>query len=406
MGYKMRKRTRNRLILGSGVLALLVLVMGIVLLVRSNNTEIVINGEATTTVEVFDPYVDLEAKVVYKSREIKVLKAKDSNLDTQVIGDYTITYQHKSFLMKKVAKRHIKVVDTTAPEIKLKGSDMNLKLNQTFSDPGYQASDNYDGDISDRVTVVGHVDTSKLGSYVLTYSVTDTSGNICEVKRKVSITEIAKPIPPKNPSAGIIYLTFDDGPHATNTDIILDILKSEGVKATFFVVGVGPDRVIKRAYDEGHELALHTYSHRYEEIYKDDEAYFSDLYKIQARIKNITGHTTMLMRFPGGSSNNISRKLNQGIMTRLTKSVQAKGFKYFDWNVDSGDASYSVDGNFVYNNTIQQLSKTRSNVILMHDIHTHTSDALRDIIQYGKKNGYTFEVLSQLEGSVHHNVNN
>lgn len=402
-----RKLRKDRLILlGGGVIALVILVLGTFFFIKSNNTTIVLNGEKDISLEVFDDYVELDAKLLYKGSEKKIIKATVSNVDTSVLGDYTVAYKYNSFLLKKDVKRHVKVVDTTAPKLTLKGSDMTLKLNQSYIEPGYSAIDNYDGDISDKVEVEGKVDTSKLGTYEVTYSITDSSGNKSTVERKVVISQVAKPTPPKGPSAGVIYLTFDDGPHVTNTDKILDILKSEGVKATFFVVGVGPDRVIKRAYDEGHELALHTYSHKYDEIYKNEDAYYRDLYKIQSRVKNITGHTTMLMRFPGGASNNISRKINKGIMTRLTKDIQAKGFKYFDWNVDSGDASYNVDGKFVYNNTIKQLSKTRSNVILMHDIHSHTVDALRDIIQYGKNNGYTFEVLSQLEGTVHHSVNN
>ncbi len=402
-----RKLRKDRLILlGGGVIALVILVLGTFFFIKSNNTTIVLNGEKDISLEVFDDYVELDAKLLYKGSEKKIIKATVSNVDTSVLGDYTVAYKYNSFLLKKDVKRHVKVVDTTAPKLTLKGSDMTLKLNQSYIEPGYSAIDNYDGDISDKVEVEGKVDTSKLGTYEVTYSITDSSGNKSTVERKVVISQVAKPTPSKGPSAGVIYLTFDDGPHVTNTDKILDILKSEGVKATFFVVGVGPDRVIKRAYDEGHELALHTYSHKYDEIYKNEDAYYRDLYKIQSRVKNITGHTTMLMRFPGGASNNISRKINKGIMTRLTKDIQAKGFKYFDWNVDSGDASYNVDGKFVYNNTIKQLSKTRSNVILMHDIHSHTVDALRDIIQYGKNNGYTFEVLSQLKGTVHHSVNN
>lgn len=402
-----RKLRKDRLILlGGGVIALVILVLGTFFFIKSNNTTIVLNGEKDISLEVFDDYVELDAKLLYKGSEKKIIKPTVSNVDTSVLGDYTVAYKYNSFLLKKDVKRHVKVVDTTAPKLTLKGSDMTLKLNQSYIEPGYSAIDNYDGDISNKVEVEGKVDTSKLGTYEVTYSITDSSGNKSTVERKVVISQVAKPTPQKGLSAGVIYLTFDDGPHVTNTDKILDILKSEGVKATFFVVGVGPDRVIKRAYDEGHELALHTYSHKYDEIYKNEDAYYRDLYKIQSRVKNITGHTTMLMRFPGGASNNISRKINKGIMTRLTKDIQAKGFKYFDWNVDSGDASYNVDGKFVYNNTIKQLSKTRSNVILMHDIHSHTVDALRDIIQYGKNNGYTFEVLSQLEGTVHHSVNN
>ena len=93
-------------------------------------------------------------------------------------------------------------------------------------------------------------------------------------------------------------------------------------------------------------------------------------------------------------------------MTILTKDVLNKGYRYYDWNVDSDDAGGARTASKVYNNVIKGLSKNRNNVILMHDIKTQTKDALRNIIRYGKNNGYTFEKITTNTPMVAHKVNN
>ena len=186
----------------------------------------------------------------------------------------------------------------------------------------------------------------------------------------------------------------------------MDILKEEGVKATFFVTGYGPDELIKREYDEGHTVALHTNVHDYARVYASDEAYFEDLYAIQERVKRITGVESKIIRFPGGSSNTVSRHYSTGIMSRLTKEVVNRGFKYYDWNVSSGDAGNTTLASGVYNNVISGLRPTRENMVLMHDVKSYTRDALRDIIRYGKENGYIFEKITMDTDMVTQRVNN
>src|SRR5699024_5238173 len=101
-----------------------------------------------------------------------------------------------------------------------------------------------------------------------------------------------------------VYLTFDDGP-SENTGRILDILKQYNIKATFFVTGNNQehDDMIKRAFDEGHSIGLHTYTHDYASVYASEEAYFDDLKKISDLVESIIGQKSYLIRFPGGSSN-------------------------------------------------------------------------------------------------------
>ena len=211
---------------------------------------------------------------------------------------------------------------------------------------------------------------------------------------------------------GVIYLTFDDGPSDAITKQILNILKDEGVKATFFVTTRGSDSVIKREYNEGHTVALHTASHDYKQIYSSVNNYFNDLEKVKSRVKKLTGEDAVIIRFPGGSSNTVSRNYDKGahIMSVLTSEVLNRGYRYFDWNVDSGDAgncvSASNKSNCVYKNVTKNLSKNKANVVLMHDIKSYSKDALRDIIAYGKVNGYTFKAITKDTAMVVQRINN
>ena len=294
--------------------------------------------------------------------------------------------------------------DTDKPEIKLKGSSVTyITYGKTFKEPGYTANDNCDGDITDKVVVSGSVGRN-IGSYKLTYEVTDSNGNKENVTRKVIVGANVKDKGTVN--KGTIYLTFDDGPNQGTTNKILDILKEEGVKATFFVTCKGPDSLIKRMYDEGHTVALHTASHEYSYVYSSVDNYFNDLNKVSDRVKRITGVESKIIRFPGGSSNTISRNYNRGIMTELTNIVLNDGYRYFDWNVDGMDASSARSSSDVYYNVTAHLSSSRANVVLLHDIKSITVGALKDIIRFGKEYGYKFSEIDMNTYMVRHGVNN
>ena len=205
---------------------------------------------------------------------------------------------------------------------------------------------------------------------------------------------------------GIIYLTFDDGP-GDYTNALLDILDKYEVKVTFFVTGRGDDSVIKREYDEGHTVALHTWSHNYAYIYSSVGNYFTDLQQISDRVKNITGKESKLIRFPGGSSNLVSRRYDgrTRIMSTLTREVEARGYQYFDWNVDSDDAGRADNPDTVYNNIVSRL-KEGPNVVLQHDIKPYSVEAVERVIQYGNENNFVFEPLTADSFTAHHGVNN
>ena len=322
-------------------------------------------------------------------------KVKNRIEEDKITYSVTDTSGNTTKIEKKIIYK-----DIEKPEIKLNGNEtLYIFVGDNFEDPGVNVSDNCTKNIESKVKTDNNVDTKKVGTYEIKYSVEDDANNINEITRKVVVSERNK--------NGTIYLTFDDGPNEGTTNIILDILKEEGVEATFFVTNKGPDELIKREYDEGHTVALHTATHDYSIVYASNESYFNDLYSVQDRVKRITGYESKIIRFPGGSSNTVSRKYTQGIMSYLTQEVQNRGFKYYDWNVSSGDAAGGTPSpDDIYNNVVNSLRKDRVNMVLMHDIKTYTRDALRNIIKYGKENGYTFEKITMSTEMVTQRVNN
>lgn len=304
--------------------------------------------------------------------------------------------------------REIERKDTVSPVINLKGAkSISLEVGSTYTEYGASATDECDGTLDEKVTITSNVDTSKKGSYKVIYQVSDSVGNTSFIEREVNVVD---KVVVKDPIPGVIYLTFDDGPSATVTGKILDILKAKNVKATFFVINQSDNLnyLIKREYNEGHTVALHSYTHNYSYIYSSEKNYFSDLKKIQDKVESITGEKSMIIRFPGGASNTVSRNYKKGIMTTLTKSVKEQGYHYFDWNVSSGDAGGAKNSSDVYKNVVNNLSKKRSNVVLMHDFESNykTLNALSDIIDYGLKNGYEFRAIDMTTAMVVHGVNN
>lgn len=206
-----------------------------------------------------------------------------------------------------------------------------------------------------------------------------------------------------------IYLTFDDGPNRYTTPKVLNILKKQKVPATFFELkpAASDFDLTQRVLNEGHSLALHGYQHKYDVIYRSEKVYRNNLDKLRNLFFDKFGIWCSVSRFPGGSSNQVSR-YNPGIMTRLTKKVHDWGYHYFDWNVSSGDAGGVHTSDAVYKNVTKGLRKGRRNIVLMHDFGSNdkTINALERIIKYGKKNGYTFLPITASTPENHHTVLN
>lgn len=198
----------------------------------------------------------------------------------------------------------------------------------------------------------------------------------------------------------IAYLTFDDGP-SENTEEILKILKQYDVKATFFVNGhPNYSYLYKQISDDGHALGNHTYSHDYNKIYSSAYNFKMDVLKLDEYLTAITGkEPNHILRYPGGSNNTISHNYGGNeIMNTVIKEMNTTNYKYFDWNVDSTDAStYCQNKNKIVQAVLRESSQTKHAVILMHDLTPKitTVQALPEIIVGLKNQGFIFDVLSK-----------
>ncbi len=179
-----------------------------------------------------------------------------------------------------------------------------------------------------------------------------------------------------------IYLTFDDGP-SSNTNTILDILKEYEVKATFFVVGKTDEQskaAYRRIVDEGHTLGMHSYSHKYQEIYQSVESFGTDLTKLQEYLYEVTGIWPRYCRFPGGSSNTVSKVDMQELIAYLNQ----QNITYFDWNIASGDAaSGTISKARIIDNCLSGIGGKHVGIVLLHDAaeKKSTVEALPEIIE-------------------------
>ena len=192
-----------------------------------------------------------------------------------------------------------------------------------------------------------------------------------------------------------VFLTFDDGPSATVTPLILDTLKNEDIKATFFLLGsrveLAPD-IVKREYVEGHYLASHGYSHVYSQIYASPQSVIDEYNKCITAIRNAIGvqeYDPHLFRFPGGYSGGKYAELKK----EAGQILEQNGVLHVDWNALTSDSA----GANTTNDFIVQLERTvpkyNSVVVLMHDAgnKTATAEALPTIIKYFRDRGFEFE---------------
>lgn len=351
--------------------------------------------------------------------KITELKAEDFIEDITDAQDYTVSFA-KDTVLTKTGKTKVSLIvedadhnraecqttltrvdDVTPPVVKGVEATYNLIMGKQLDTADIRVSDDLDPNPTIDINTKG-IDTSTEGEYELVVTAKDKSGNETKLTRPVNVIE--NPEYQKN----IVYLTFDDGP-SSNTKKILDILDKYDVKATFFVTAQYPNyaHLIRDEKLKGHTVALHTYCHDYDRVYKSEKDYFEDLNRIQEYVKKYTGEESQLIRFPGGSSNTISAMYSQGIMSRLTKQVTDKGYQYFDWNVSSSDATgFGVPASEIVKSAC--VKDSGNLVILMHDTvgKETTVEALPKIIEYYKNRGFEFRALTTESYPAHHGVNN
>ena len=211
------------------------------------------------------------------------------------------------------------------------------------------------------------------------------------------------PETPPAPPDKWVCLTFDDGPSKTTPDV-LSALNRAGVKATFFVVATGNNDkylpLISEAAAAGHQIALHSASHEYSDIYQSVDAYWKDIDLLKERLSPyVRADGLRYLRFPGGSTNTVSRRYGgRGLMQQLKEEVTAKGYAYVDWNVCAEDAvGGKPSAGTIFRNIVRETGEQTQCIVLMHDSATTrtTAEALPDIIQWYKDNGFTFLTVEQ-----------
>ena len=451
-------------------------------IIDDRHIEITLNGDEEQLAEAGERYSDPGAEAFFtgnlfgrtkKPVEIKV----ESNVDTSVLGDYTVKYSAEAFGRSAESYRRVHVRDTTPPVITLQskedylaswlvgykeegftatdsfdgdltekvvrtengdtvsyrvvdssgnestvertiqygisepmirlegGENVNIGAAFTFTEPGFEATDESGNDLTSYVQVTGEVIPYKVGSYELNYYIMNEQGETATAKRTVNI--VPQPaVETIIPAEKTIYLTFDDGP-GPYTGQLLDVLARYGAKATFFVTANDPDHfdLIARAFREGHAIGVHSYTHDYSSIYSSEKAFFDDFLAVEDLIYEQTGSYTNLFRFPGGSSNTISRNYKSGIMSSLAKLMTDMGYVYFDWNVDSGDSLGGAKSSYeVVNNVAAECSGNTVNVVLQHDTKGFSVEAVASILNWGRNNGYTFKALDESSYTAHHDI--
>lgn len=386
--YKSRGKRGRRNSIGLGkfviggtiLLALLLLFMPIS--VENKNAEVEVGTEFKAN-----------PKVTYFGIDISKYVKTTGNVNTSKVGEYNINY--KWGIKSKTTT--ISVVDKTAPVIHLQGAKTVYakdSRNLEGAEKGVTVTDNYDKDIK-----VSRRDTNKISDteYEFVYTAIDSSVNMSIAKRKIVI------------ATGVICLTFDDGPSSVTPEV-LDVLKENNIKATFFILDYSEQSksMIQRIIDEGHTLAIHGMSHDYSKIYASAEATLENFTSLQKKIKKDFNYDVKYVRFPGGASNTISRNYCEGVMTEAVKKVQEESLEYYDWNVDVDDAGSARTPSEIYNNFVDGILPGVENIVLMHDGEGHmpTAKALQEIINYAKENGYVFTAISENTTPAKHSVNN
>jgi peptidoglycan/xylan/chitin deacetylase (PgdA/CDA1 family) len=145
---------------------------------------------------------------------------------------------------------------------------------------------------------------------------------------------------------------------------------------------------------DGHTIGIHSNTHEYHEIYSSVDNFLKDFDAISDKVEAAVGYRPTILRFPGGSSNTVSRRYCRGVMTALTQKVKEMGLRYFDWNGDSRDVAEAKTAAEVYSNVAYGMYYNKDCIMLQHDIIGFSVNAVEDIVKWGLLNGYTFAPLT------------
>ena len=450
---------------------LLVAALTTFLIIKASVNAYLVDGNKVV-VKVFDKYEDPGVKVKLGKKIVKENKytvKKKGKVNTNILGKYTLEYKVKYFTKSIKLNKTVQVIDDIKPELELNMDTVHKDYctKKYQKEVKYTAIDNYDGDITDKVEVkeeedkityivtdtsgnaiskevkidygtkpsnkftvngsaktyvivntsyeekgasytdgcgnkidkpiktTGTVDPTKIGEYTITYEV--------EGENPITRTVVVRERPHKT-----IYLTFDDGP-GKNTKTVLAALDKYNVKATFFVTNQfsGYKYLIAEEYKKGHSIGVHTLTHKWD-VYDSVDAYINDFNAMNEIIKEQTGSYTKIFRFPGGSGNTVSKSHAVGVVSAIAAEMTSRGYKYFDWNLSSGDAdSGKVTSEKIKNNVLNKVDSCSAQcVILFHDYKPTTAAAIEPILKELVARGYDFATLDENGPVVHAKIKN
>ena len=207
----------------------------------------------------------------------------------------------------------------------------------------------------------------------------------------------------KTMEKGKVYLTFDDGP-GPYTDELLDVLAEYDVKATFFVIGKKDEHSLemyRRIVEEGHTLAMHSYTHQYKKIYSSVEEFEKDFKKLSKLLYKATGVNVKYFRFPGGSSNRVSELPMTDFITYLNEN----DIEYYDWNVINGDATgKKLTEKQMVDTVMSGVRKNNNSIVLMHDFISDntTIRSLPALIEMLQKENYVILPITEYTKPIQH----
>lgn len=394
-----------------------------------------LNGDKHMQVEVNSEFIDEGAKAHFRFSDYSDNIVVESDLDTGKLGTYTIRYTFEKY--QKSVERTVEVVDTTAPEIQLNGtSTIRVFENTTFEEPGYQAIDNYDGDVSAQVSVdTSQLDMKKQGSYTITYQVNDASGNSAEITRTVEVCQ--DPTATKvyynhddydnkaeewwfdksenharttacrdndflaqydayymGKDEKVIYLTFDEGGNdITYIHEIADVLNENDVHATFFLTRnyiKDNAEFMNDLVAHGHVIGNHTWHHY-------DMATLANAQDIDKFVLEITETEKTYMQVTGQTMKKVFRFPKGGMSERALKITQDLGYRNFFWS----HAYYDYASDVSKEEALKTLMDHYHNgaIYLLHPSNKGNYLAMDDFIKNMKDLGYTFATVDTIEAS-------
>lgn len=206
----------------------------------------------------------------------------------------------------------------------------------------------------------------------------------------------------KEYSPKIVYLTFDDGPSYKVTNKILDVLKEKGVKATFFVVGYkieGREETLKRIQNEGHSIGLHSYTHNYKKLYRNEDSFIKEMIDTENEVYRVTGTRPKIIRFPSGSKKHLTESLQN--------KLHEKGYKVYDWNACVSDGiDYHVSSQRLFKEVVKSSEKWSKVILLMHcdEMNGNTCEVLPATVDYFKEKGYEFKAINENTPEYHFRI--